>query len=202
MQVPIAERGPRTDEAIPLLRSLWTAKPITHTGRFYAMDDVRIHPPPAQPGGPPIIVAGRKAPAMRRAGTLGDGWFPYLYSPDRYAASAVTVGLAAADAGRDLSGFEWCLFLFVNIESDGNAAREAAARSLGGTYDQDFAAMVDRVAAAGTTQQVASRVKDFFDAGVRHFVFCPATANNDSQPMLDRLFGDVIPALREHAGRG
>ena len=88
--VPITERGRRTDEAIGLLRTLWTAQPITHDGRFYAMEDVRVHPAPAQPGGPPIVVAGRKEPAMRRAALLGDGWMPYLYSPRRYAANEVT----------------------------------------------------------------------------------------------------------------
>ena len=84
---------------IPLIRRLWTAEEITHEGRYYAMENVRIHPAPVQPGGPPIIVAGRKEPAMRRAATLGDGWFPYLYSPRRYAASVDTV-----HAGRGRGG--------------------------------------------------------------------------------------------------
>ena len=88
LQVPIEERGRRTNEMIPLLRQLWTAEEITHDGRYYPMEDVKIHPAPVQPGGPPIIVAGRKEPAMRRAALLGDGWFPYMYSPRRYADSA------------------------------------------------------------------------------------------------------------------
>ena len=87
VQVPIEERGRRTNEMIPLLRRLWTAEEITHDGRYYPMENVKIHPAPVQPGGPPIIVAGRKEPAMRRAATLGDGWFPYMYSPRRYADS-------------------------------------------------------------------------------------------------------------------
>jgi len=70
---------------IPLLRRLWTATEISHDGPYYPMQDVKIHPGPTQPGGPPIIVAGRKGPAMRRAARMGDGWFPYLYSPRRYA---------------------------------------------------------------------------------------------------------------------
>src|SRR4051812_41598068 len=62
-QVAIEERGRRTNEAIPLLRRMWTGEEISHEGPHFAMSDVRIHPPPAQPGGPPIIVAGRKPPA-------------------------------------------------------------------------------------------------------------------------------------------
>jgi probable F420-dependent oxidoreductase len=198
-QIPLNERGRRTDEMIPLLRRLWTAEEITHDGHYYAMEDVRIHPAPAQAGGPPIVVAGRKEPAMRRAATLGDGWFPYLYSPRRYAASVETVTNIAAEIGRDLSSFEWCAFVFVNVNPDGDAAREEAARSMGGTYNQDFRAMVDRVAAAGTAEEVTAKVKAFHDAGARHFVFSPATAGADPRPVIDRLFGDIAPAVREYA---
>ena len=117
-RVPISERGPRADESIGLLRRLWTAETISHHGRFYAMDDVRVHPPPAQPGGPPIVVAGRKDGAMRRAALLGDGWMPYLYSPRRYAASVERIRKTAAEAGRDLDGFGWYVFEFVNADDD------------------------------------------------------------------------------------
>jgi len=198
-EIPIDERGRRTDEMIPLIRRLWTAEEITHEGRYYSMQDVRIHPAPMQPGGPPIVVAGRKEPAMRRAAALGDGWFPYLYSPRRYAASVETIEQAAAEADRDLSAFEWYVFVFVNVNPGGDTAREEAARSMGGTYNQDFRPMVDRVAAAGTAEEVTATLQAFHDAGARHFVFSPATAGADPQPVIDRLFGDVVPALREHA---
>ncbi len=200
MQVPVEERGRRTNEMIPLIRRLWTAEPVTHHGRYYDLEDVRIHPAPAQPDGPPIVVAGRQEAAMRRAATLGDGWFPYLYSPRRYAASVATVQRSAAEAGRDLTSFTWYVWVFVNINPDGQEAREQAARSMGGTYDQDFSKMVDNVAAAGTTSEVTAKVNAFYDAGARHFVFSLATAGADPQPVLDRLFGDVVPALHEHAG--
>ena len=198
-EIPLAERGRRTDEMIPLIRRFWTAEDITHQGRYYSMEDVRIHPAPVQPDGPPIVVAGRSEAAMRRAATLGDGWFPYLYSPRRYAASVETVRSAAEADGRDLSGFGWYVWVFVNINPDGEIAREQAARSIGGTYDQDFRQMLDRVAAAGTADEVLTKLKAFHDAGARHFVFSPATAGDDPTPVIDRLLGDVIPPLKDYA---
>ena len=197
-QIPVAERGRRTNEIIPLLRRLWTAEEITHEGRFYPMADVRIHPAPVQPGGPPIVVAGRSAAAMNRAATLGDGWMPYLYSPRRYAASVEAVRAAAAD--RDLTGFGWYVWVFVNIDPDGERARHQAAASLGGTYSQDFREMIDGVAAAGTAAEVVAKLCAFYDAGARHFIFAPATAGQDPQPVIERLFGDVVPHLHEYAG--
>ncbi|MBX6389813.1 MAG: TIGR03619 family F420-dependent LLM class oxidoreductase [Frankia sp.] len=199
-QVPISERGRRTNESIQLLRRLWTAEEISHDGPYYPMADVRIHPAPVQPGGPPIVVAGRREPAMRRAALLGDGWMPYLYSPRRYADSVATIRRIAAENGRDLAGFDWYAFVFVNVHDDGDAAREQAARMLGGQYNQDFRAMVDRVAAAGTAAEVERRLTAFLDAGARHLIFVPAAREPAAANLVvRRLLDEIVPALRERA---
>jgi len=200
--VPMGERGRRADEAIPLLRKLWTAETITHDGRFYAMSDVRVHPAPVQPGGPPIIVAGRKEPAMRRAALLGDGWMPYLYSARRYAASVQTIREVAGGAQRALDGFGWYAWVFVNVDPDGGRAREGAARTMGGNYNQDFREMVDNVAAAGTPEEVADKLTAFVEAGARHFVFMLAPGSDgDGDAIVRRLLDDVMPEVRARAAR-
>jgi probable F420-dependent oxidoreductase len=201
-EVPVKERGRRTDEMIPLLRRFWTGEEVTHQGRYYSMEEVKIHPAPVQTGGPPIVVAGRQEAAMRRAALLGDGWFPYLYSPRRYAASVATVREAAVAQGRTLDQFDWYVWVFLNINPDGDVAREEAARSMGGTYNQDFRPMVDSVAAAGTPPEVIDKLQAFYDAGARHFVFSPATAGGDSRGVIRLLIDEVVPAVREHARTG
>ena len=195
--VPVEERGRRTDEAIPLLRRLWSAEPISHDGRFYPMRDVKVHPAPAQEGGPPIVVAGRKDPAMRRAARLGDGWMPYLYSPRRYASSVARIRELAEEGGRDLHLFEWYAFIFVNTQRDGRQARREAAAMMGGTYDQDFGPLVDSVAAAGTPGEVLEKVEQFVAAGARHLIFLPATTQTAGYDAIVRdLVEEVLPALR------
>ena len=194
--VPIGERGPRTDEAIPLLRRSGRANRVAPRAASLDFDGVRIHPPPLQGADLPIVVAGRQPVAMRRAARLGDGWMPYLYSPRRYAESVATIRDTAAADGRDLTGFEWFAFVFVNVDDDGDQARDDAARFLGGTYTKgDFAAMIDRVAAAGTVDQVTATLQAFVDAGARHLVFTPMV-RGDPRPLLDRLVGDVLPRLQ------
>jgi probable F420-dependent oxidoreductase len=195
VQVPHNERGPRASEAMPLLRRFWTGEEVTHHGRFFQIDGVKIHPAPQQPGGPPIVVAGRQPGAMKRAGALGDGWMPYLYSPRRFGESVGVVKQAAAEAGRDLSSFEWMQYLFICVRKDGEAAKEEAARFLAGSYRQDFRAMIDRVAAAGTLEQVTQRVQEFIDAGARHFIFVPSSRPN----ILDdarQIMEEIVPAVR------
>lgn len=194
--VPITERGRRADEAIPLLRRLWTAQEITHEGPFYPMTEVKIHPGPAQAGGPPIVVAGRRDAAMRRAATLGDGWMPYLYSPRRYAESVARIREVAEIAHRDLTGFGWYAFIFVNIDPNRKRARQAAATTLGGQYNQDFQSMIDHVVVAGTRAEVLEKVQAFVDAGARHLIFTPAAGRGDPTTVVDRLLDEVVPHLR------
>jgi len=193
-QVPVSERGRRTDEAIPLLRLLWSAEEVTHAGRFYSMEDVRIHPAPTQPGGPPVAVAGRQMPAMRRAALLGDGWMPYLYSARRYANSVETIRELARETDRDLGRFEWFAFLFVNVNPDRDTARNEAAAFLGGNYNQDFNAMLDNVAVVGTPEEATQKLQAFVDAGARHLIFLPAT-RSDRATVVERLVHEVVPAL-------
>jgi probable F420-dependent oxidoreductase len=194
--VPLAERGARTDEAIELIRKLWTSEEITHEGRFFPMEQVRIRPAPRQVPGPPILVAGRQEVAMRRAARLGDGWMPYMYSPRRYAESVARIRELADQAGRSLEGFEWLHFLFTNVQEDASRARAETVRFLGGTYQQDFEAMVDRVAAAGDPDHVASRVREFVDAGARHVLFALAT-ESDQLAMARTIATEVIPKVVE-----
>ncbi|MBE1536858.1 LLM class flavin-dependent oxidoreductase [Actinomadura algeriensis] len=193
-QVPPQERGARVDEALPLIRRLWTGEPVTHAGAHYPMSGVVVHPAPAQSPGPPIIVAGRGRAAMRRAATLGDGWMPYMYSPRRYRESVGEITRTAREAGRDLSGFAWALYLPVSVHADGRRARRDAAAFLGGTYRQDFDGLVGAVTASGTPGEVAARVRAYMEAGARHFVFLDCRRDVDG---LAPLFTHVVADVRD-----
>jgi alkanesulfonate monooxygenase SsuD/methylene tetrahydromethanopterin reductase-like flavin-dependent oxidoreductase (luciferase family) len=170
-EVPMAERGSRMNESIALLRAFWSGRSVSFTGKHYQVQDVLMQPTPDTSGGPPIVVAGRQQAAMRRAALLGDGWMPYLYSPRRYARSVETITGLAANAGRDLSGFDWCVFVFTNVHADG----DEAAGFLGGNYQQDFRAMLESGAAAGTVPEVRAKIQAFADAGARHIIVMPAS---------------------------
>jgi alkanesulfonate monooxygenase SsuD/methylene tetrahydromethanopterin reductase-like flavin-dependent oxidoreductase (luciferase family) len=200
--VPLKERGPRTDEAMEILRALWNGGPVTHHGRFFDFDDLELRPvrppgadaPRMRPGGPPLLVSGRKAPAMRRAARLGDGWMPYLMSPDAYARSVTAIEDEARAAGRDLDGFEWMMYLYCCVRRDGDRARDDVAAFLGGAYGDKPRAMLDRIAPSGTPEEVAARLQQYVDAGVRHFVISPA-AHEDTLDVVTLAAEEVLPRL-------
>ncbi|MFT7645904.1 MAG: putative F420-dependent oxidoreductase [Candidatus Poriferisodalaceae bacterium] len=78
--VPFDDRGRRTDEYVAAMRELWTADRPTFHGEFVNFDAAYCRPQPAQ-GSVPIIVGGDSKPAARRAGRLGDGYFPARNAP-------------------------------------------------------------------------------------------------------------------------
>jgi probable F420-dependent oxidoreductase len=201
--VPVAERGPRTDEAMGVLRALWSGDPVTHHGRFFHLDDVTLVPvaasgPGGRAGGPPLVVSGRKPPAMRRAARLGDGWMPYLVSAGAYGRSVQAIRAEAERAGRDLAGFEWLLFLYCSIRQDGDRAREEVARFLGRAYGDKPSAQLARIAPAGTPEEVAVHIQAYVDAGARHIVIAPA-APSDTLEVVTLAAQDVLPRLRSPA---
>ena len=72
---PFAERAERTDEYVAVMRALWSMEAPTFHGKFFDFENAYCLPQP--PGGSvPIIVGGHSKAAARRAGRLGDGFFP------------------------------------------------------------------------------------------------------------------------------
>jgi probable F420-dependent oxidoreductase len=198
--VPLAERAARTDESLDVLRALWAGGPVTREGTFFPLAAAELRPVgPGRPGGPPLIVSGRRPPAMRRAARRGDGWMPYLVSPDAYRRSVAAVRAEAATAGRDLTGFEWCLYLYCSIRADGDRARDEVAAFLGRAYGDKPRDMLDRIAPAGTPAEVAGRIQAYVDAGARHIVVSPA-APTDTLEVVRLAATDVLPRLRLPAG--
>jgi probable F420-dependent oxidoreductase len=198
--VPVAERGARTSESIQILRALWQGGPASHQGKFWSLSDVELRPVRTagsagmRPGGPPIVVAGRKEAAMRRAARLGDGWMPYLVSPDAYARSVSMITQEADAAGRDLAGFEWMLFLYCSVRRDGEQARDDIGSFLGAAYGDKPRAMLDRIAPSGTPREVAARLQPYVDAGARHIIISPA-AHHDTLEIVELAAREVLPRL-------
>ena len=99
--VPYEERGKRLDEGIAAVRALWTESPATYHGQFYNFTRVHSDPKPTQTGGVPIVIGGSTDIAARRAGRIGDGFYPHAISPDDLALRLETMRAAARETGRD-----------------------------------------------------------------------------------------------------
>ena len=66
------ERVARLEEAVGVLRQMWTGGPVTRESPFYPLKDAASYPVPDPP--PPIVIGGETATGARLAGRIGDGW--------------------------------------------------------------------------------------------------------------------------------
>lgn len=100
--VPFEERGARTDEYMAVMRELWGADTPSFDGRFVKFRDTYCRPQPVNKH-VPLIVGGHSPAAARRAGRLGDGFFPARGAP---ADLFEIVRSSAKAAGRDPQAIE------------------------------------------------------------------------------------------------
>ena len=100
LNVDFHKRGRILDESILVLRQLWTEPEKAFRGAFFRFENQSFGPPPAQYGGPPILVGGLTDRALQRAAAYGDGWHASRISPEQFKASAET--LARLNSSRTL----------------------------------------------------------------------------------------------------
>ncbi len=106
LNVPYADRGRRLDEYIDVLRALWGSDVASFQGRYVQFSGLRSEPKPVHENGVPIVVGGSSMAAARRAGARGDGWLPYVISPDDFGLGVTEMHAVARAAGRDPSLIE------------------------------------------------------------------------------------------------
>jgi G6PDH family F420-dependent oxidoreductase len=76
---PADERREMLEEAVEVMRSLFTGELVTHRGRYYSVDTARLYTVPDQP--PPIYMSGFGDKAATLAGRIADGFMCTM--PDR-----------------------------------------------------------------------------------------------------------------------
>lgn len=92
-------RGRRTDEALDLMRELWSPGWTEFSGEFYSCERLTMRPEP--PGPIPVWVGGLSDVALRRA-ARHDGWVGDMATVDDAIAVAARLREMRAEAGRDL----------------------------------------------------------------------------------------------------
>ena len=75
------ERNELTDEAIDVMRTIWTEGEIAVEGRNFRTRGTTMAPPTPQRPHPPIWVGGNSTAAIRRAAERGQGWVPFPNPP-------------------------------------------------------------------------------------------------------------------------
>jgi alkanesulfonate monooxygenase SsuD/methylene tetrahydromethanopterin reductase-like flavin-dependent oxidoreductase (luciferase family) len=170
---------------------------VTHHGDFFDFEDVTLVPQPVQQPHPPLWVAGRSEAAMRRAATLGDGWYPYLFTVKRLQSSNETVRRYASEAGRDMSGFHWGVMQPTAVDADRRHALAVAVTNVGERYVTQGRSAEDiaqGLCLTGTPEDCIAGIETRIEAGVRDFVLgFLASDDKDRFQQMELFAKRVIP---------
>lgn len=104
-----SERGKWTDEAIQVLRLLWTGDPegVSFHGEHFNFEELISRPVPVQKGGIRIDIGGGSTASALRAGRFGDGLYPnYVISDDQFRTYVALARSEAERVGRDPESIE------------------------------------------------------------------------------------------------
>jgi probable F420-dependent oxidoreductase len=103
--VPFEHRGRRLDEHIGAMRALWAGEQASYEGELVRFGPCTMSPRPAS-GRVPVHIGGHTDVAARRAGRIGDGFFPGTANLEELAHCLEVMRRAAEDAGRDPDAIE------------------------------------------------------------------------------------------------
>lgn len=95
--------------------------------------------------------------------------------------------ISAASTKASIAAIRVSVVLFCHVDDDEQRARDMVAHGLSGRYRQDFDHMIDAFCAAGSTETVAERTKQFLDAGADDVLFLPQVETSGFAEQVERL---------------
>ena len=164
-------RGRRMDEALKVLKILWSGEnPSSFHGVYYHFDNAVVSPSPVQNGGPRVWVGGNSPAALRRAVSLGDGWHPNAHSP-----SALRAALKTVESDLKNRDFGVCPRIHLDFNQED---------------------LPERVL-HGSSQQVAYQIQAYQEAGMTGAVIDFDSESTQARlRAMEKFAGEVMPQFR------
>jgi probable F420-dependent oxidoreductase len=183
------ERAARNDEAVVLMRKLWTEDDVTFDGRFYSVKNLTLRPKPVQD---PLDVwfGGHSDAACRRVGRYGTGWLPSFVAPSEYKAKVEAIKQVAEECGREIEEDHYGA-LVPYIPPGKDEVKETVLSLLQARRPEIDAN--DVIA----TDDVSLRrlLEEFIAQGATKFVIVPAVAPDDWEDELARTYETITRPL-------
>ncbi len=168
--VPFEKRVGRLIEAMALYRALWSGEPVDWNGRWQ-VQSATLAPKPFTPKGPPMWAAGNVPPALKRAATYFDGWFPSGPSDAaEWGKQWRAVQDYARAAGRESKALTGAAYLTLSVDDNVTKADERLNTYLSDYYNQPAEVIRRRQGCyAGELAGATAWLRRFVEAGATHF---------------------------------
>ncbi len=173
------------DEALPLMRRLWTEDHVSHSGPRFRLADVTLAVKPRQDDFE-VWLGGAAPSELKRVGRLSDGWLPSFCTPEQVARDRETVDATAAEHGRTIDpGHFGALVPYrgPGVEISDFYRALLARRS----PDADPEVVVPRL------DRLADTISAFVEVGFTKFVLVPVQEPEDWGNELDQVAEVALP---------
>jgi probable F420-dependent oxidoreductase len=181
----------RFEEAIDLLKRLWTEPSVTAHGEFWHLDDASVEPKPVQQPHPPLWFGGMAPPALRRMARLADAWMGAGSAPTAdFAAAHVVLREALEAEGRDPAAFPVGKRVYVAVDDDPDRALARLREWFTNFYGKPD--LAERVAVWGPAGTCVDGLAEVVRSGAGTILLNPVF---DVEQQAETLAADVVPAL-------
>jgi alkanesulfonate monooxygenase SsuD/methylene tetrahydromethanopterin reductase-like flavin-dependent oxidoreductase (luciferase family) len=190
---PFERRGAVSNEYIRAFRELWTQDDPTFEGTYSRFANIEFAPKPVQKPYPRIWTGGESPAALRRAGHLADGWYPFtqnvhvpLGTSEQFAVYAGRIKQHAQEAGRDPASLDFAFSASWYSEHEAERLPDGSRRSF-----------------TGTPTQIADDIRRFAEVGVRHtmlpmVVRRPGVTVKQCLERMEHFATKVMPLVQRH----
>ena len=161
MGVSWSERGAIADEALQVLKHVWSVERPNFQGRYFKFSEINSFPQPVQKPHPPIWIGGGSRRSIRRAAEYGDAWHPTRPSLEMLKEGVPRLRELVAQAGRDPNGIQVTARHPMKIMERSPGRMQATVPSAG---SPDVWPLVD------TPERIIESVGRFQEVGVSHLV--------------------------------
>lgn len=186
--VPLKERGQATEQAVKRLRQ-W----MNGSGPAFADDRMTLGIRPVPAIAPPILMAGWKDVALRRAVRIGDGWIGYLLSADSFARRRDKLIEFGAGEHRP---FVTGMLLPVHL-GDEVAPSKAEAAAFWNRITGNDAVFPEKLFLAGPPTAIADQLAAYADRGCSEVMLGIVDQGDAFDRQLDILASKVVPLARQ-----
>lgn len=181
---PPRVRVEQLEEALQIIRALWSQEQATFEGKYYRVNQAQCEPKPDPM--PPLMLGAFKPKMLRLAAIYADGWNVSSSSINKYRPMVQTFERACAEVGRDPSTVRRS-WIGGCACAPTQAAAEAFTQGRWSTADDENFGFV------GTPQQLVEQMRPFIALGIDYFIL--DCGGFPELTTLEMLVSEVLPAL-------
>ena len=191
--VPFKQRGRLFERNLDILVRLWTEDRVTLAADEFKLREAVMVPRPVQKPRPPILIGGYVDAVLKRAGTKGDGWLTYFYTPESFTRSWEKVLGFAREAGRDPAELTATNQLAIYVGRSRAETEEPMRKWL--QTEWDVAAWSESTiehAIRGSVDECVAQLRAHVDTGVHRIILIPYRYQPEQVEIVAK---EVLPRL-------